>query len=398
MAETLLRQHLSAEPVGVSVAPGRVNLIGEHTDYNDGFVLPMNVERGTRVAFCPRGDHRVRVYSAHAGAVAEFVVGEAPDALPTWARYAANVAAVLREADLPTGGMDAAISSDVPIGGGLSSSASLECAVAGALLASAEGGSGKCLDDLLGAAGKTRADLALLCQKAEHRVGALCGIMDPFVVLHGTEGHALLLDCRSLEATAVPLDGRMDVAVVVTNSRVHHDLATSAYNARRRQCEAAVRFFAERLGSAKPIRALRDVDPWQWERLAESMDPVLARRAGHVVNENDRTLVTMVSLQRGDAAMAGRCMNASHDSLRDLYEVSCPELDLLVEIAQGVEGVYGSRMTGGGFGGCTVTLCRTRAVDALHEALAAQYKAETGTEPDVLVTRAAGPSRLEWLP
>jgi galactokinase len=396
MAETLLRQHLSCEPVGVSVAPGRVNLIGEHTDYNDGFVLPMNVERATRVAFCPRDDGRVRVYSDHAGAVAEFAVGEVPDALPGWARYVANVAAVLREAGLPTGGIDAAISSDVPVGGGLSSSASLECAVAGALLASAEGGAGKSLDDLLSAAGKARADLALLCQKAEHRVGALCGIMDQFVVLNGTEDHALLLDCRSLEATQVPLDGRMDVAVVVANSRVHHDLAANAYNERRRQCEAAVAFFAERLGSVRPIRALRDVGPQQWERLSGEMDPVPARRAGHVVNENDRTLVATASLERGDVATAGRCMNASHDSLRDLYEVSCPELDLLVEIARGVEGVYGSRMTGGGFGGCTVTLCRTRAVDALREALATRYAAETGTEPDVLVTRAAGRAHLEW--
>ena len=387
------RERFMADPAGFSVAPGRVNLIGEHTDYNDGFVLPMNVERRTVTAFRPRGDGRVQVYSDHADATAEFAVGSVPEGLPGWARYVAHVAEVLTEDGLPVGGLDAAIAGDVPVGGGLSSSASLECSVAAALLASAPGAGGRSLDELLADAGKRRADLALLCQRAEHRVGALCGIMDQYVVLHGTEGHALLLDCRSLEARPVPIDDAMDLAVVIANSRVHHDLAVAEYNNRRKECEAAVRFFAERI---EGVAALRDVEPWQWERMAAEMDPLLARRAGHVVNEIDRTLVAMVALERGDAVMAGRCMNASHESLRTGYEVSCRELDLLVDIARSVPGVYGSRMTGGGFGGCTVTLCRRSAVDALREELVGRYRAETGLTADVLVTRAAGRAELCW--
>jgi len=391
--EVGFRDRYSAEPVGVSVSPGRVNLIGEHTDYNEGFVLPMNVERYTRSAFRPRGDRLVRAFSEHAAEEAVFPVGEVSAGLPAWAQYVANVAAVLGEAGLPVGGVDLYIASDVPVGGGLSSSASLEASVAGALLASADAEAGKSLDDLLAAADKTRTDLALLCQKAEHRVGALCGIMDQFVVLHGAEDHALLIDCRSLETKPVPLDGEMDVAVVVINSRVHHDLAANEYNQRRRECEEAVRFFAQHVSG---VTALRDVAAWQWEKHQKGMDPLIARRAMHVVTENERTLISMVSFQSADPVMVGRCMNASHDSLRDMYEVSCRELDLLVEIAQGVDGVYGSRMTGGGFGGCTVTLCRSGAVDALRAAVCQRYQTETGLEPDVLVTRAAGPAHIEW--
>ena len=357
------KDRFSADPAGVSVAPGRVNLIGEHTDYNEGFVLPMNVERHTRSAFGPRRDHLVRAFSEHAGQEAVFGLGEVPQALPVWARYVANVAAVLGEAGLPVGGADLYIANDLPVGGGLSSSASLEASVAGALLASADAAAGKSLDDLLAAAQKTRADLALLCQKAEHRVGTLCGIMDQFVVLHGAEDHALLIDCRSLETKPVPLDGEMDVAVVVINSRVHHDLAANQYNQRRKECEEAARGFAQHL---KGVKTLRDVAAWQWEKHQGKLDPLIARRAMHVVTENERTLISMVSFRSGDPVMVGRCMNASHDSLRDAYEVSCRELDLLVEIAQAVEGVYGSRMTGGGFGGCTVTLCRRDAVGPAH--------------------------------
>jgi len=387
------KDQFSAEPAGVSVAPGRVNLIGEHTDYNEGFVLPMNVERHTRSVFGPRRDRLVWVFSEHAGQEAVFGLGEAPQALPVWTQYVAHVAAVLGEAGLPVGGAALYIASDVPVGGGLSSSASLEASVAGALLASADGASGRGLDDLLAAAQKTRADLALLCQKAEHRVGALCGIMDQFVVLHGAEGHALLIDCRSLETTPVPLDGEMDLAVVVINSRMHHDLAANQYNQRRKECEEAVRGFAQHI---EGVKALRDVSAWQWEKHQGKLDPLIARRARHVVTENERTLISMVAFQSGDPVMVGRCMNASHDSLRNAYEVSCRELDLLVEVAQAVEGVYGSRMTGGGFGGCTVTLCQSGAVDRLRAAVCRRYEKETHLAPEVLVTRAAGPAHIEW--
>ncbi|NLX58776.1 MAG: galactokinase [Phycisphaerae bacterium] len=383
----------ATEPHGFSMAPGRVNLIGEHTDYNDGFVLPMNVQRHTSVAFHPRGDGTVRAFSEHARQAVEFPLGDAPESLPAWARYVAYVAAALAEAGWPHGGADLHIRSDVPVGGGLSSSASLEAAVAGALLASAGRVPGRTLDQLLRDAGRTRTDLALLCQKAEHRVGALCGIMDQFVVLNGREGHALLIDCRRLRGKPVPLDGTQDLAVVVINSRVHHDLAANAYNERRRQCGEAVRVFAQHIAG---VTALRDVAAWQWEEFRDRMDPLVARRAQHVVTENERTQIAVEALRAGDPVTVGRCMVASHESLRDLYEVSCRELDLLVEIARGVPGVYGSRMTGGGFGGCTVTLCRREAIEPLRQAVMREYPKATGLEPDVLVTGAAGPARVQW--
>jgi len=394
------RRQFSCQADGISVAPGRVNLIGEHTDYNQGFVLPMNVERQTRTVFRPRADGLVRVFSEHAGEGVEFAVAleaacapQGAEGLPRWARYVAHVTWVLAEIGLPIGGMDAYISSSVPVGGGLSSSASLECSVAAALLASAPDASGKSLDELLRAAGKTRADLALLCQKAEHRTGALCGIMDQFVVLHGTAGRALLLDCRTLEATSVPVDDRLDVAVVVTDSRAHHDLAAAEYNQRRRECEAATRFFAEHLPR---VEALRDVSLRQWRELSPTMDPLLARRSKHVVSENERTALAAALLQRGDLTAVGRLMYESHESLRRDYEVSCRELDLLVDVAEGVPGVYGSRMTGGGFGGCTVTLCRKASVEALRTQLLGRYRAATGIEPDVLVTSAADRAEIQW--
>jgi galactokinase len=392
--DLLFKHHFHDAPAGIAVAPGRVNLIGEHTDYNDGFVLPMNVDRHTRLAFRPRRDAHLRVFSEHAGQTVELPLGDVATALPPWARYVAQVAAVLKEAGLPIGGFDAAISSDVPVGGGLSSSASLEAAVAAALLASADvAHAGQTLDDLLSAVGKNRKDLALLCQEAEHRVGVMCGIMDQFVVLHGTRDHALLLDCRTLETRPVELDGRLDLAVVIINSRVHHNLAANAYNERRRQCEEAVRVFAE---CRKGVTALRDVEMADWEKWSGKMDEVVARRARHVIGENARALLFAAALERGDLGAAGSFMNTSHASLRDDYEVSCRELDLLVEIAQAVPGVYGSRMTGGGFGGCTVTLCTRAAVEPLRAAATTRYRAATGQEPDVLVTRAAGCAELAW--
>jgi galactokinase len=185
----------------------------------------------------------------------------------------------------------------------------------------------------------------------------------------------------------------MDLTVVVINSRVHHDLAANAYNERRRQCEQAVAFFA---GQIPGVRALRDVATWQWEKFQKQMDPLTAQRSQHVVTEIERTQIAVEALLAGDPATVGRCMNASHDSLRDQYEVSCRELDLLVDIARTAPGVYGSRMTGGGFGGCTVTLCRRGAVEGLRRAVQDRYHRETGLEPDVLVTGAAGAARLEW--
>lgn len=385
----------NARPDGISIAPGRVNLIGEHTDYNDGFVLPMNVERFTSVAFRSRGDRTIRAWSGHADDSVEFEIGHTDSILPQWARYVANVAAVLSEAGLPIGGADLAIVTDVPVGGGLSSSASLESSIAAALLASADGSRGQSLDCLLERAARSRTDLALLCQKAEHRTGAMCGIMDQYVVLNGREGQALLIDCRSLEARAVPLEADHDVAVVIVNSRVHHDLAAAAYNDRRRQCAAAVTYFAEEL-PGHDIRALRDVTLEQFEALAGGLEDETRHRVRHVVTEIARTQSAAELLRQGLLDDFGRLMYQSHDSLRDDYEVSVSQLDLLVDIARDVNGVYGSRMTGGGFGGCTVTLCRKAAVDALREAVNSIYPQRTGLKPDVLVTRPARRAFLQW--
>ncbi len=389
------RELYGKDSSGLSVAPGRVNLIGEHTDYNDGFVLPMNVERYTRVAFGLRADRLVRVWSGHVEAMVEFPLGDVPQDLPQWARYVANVAAVLVEAGLPVGGADLAIVTDVPVGGGLSSSASLESSVAAALLASAEESAGLTLDEVLERVGHSRTDLALLCQKAEHRTGAMCGIMDQYVVLNGREGQALLIDCRSLEARGVAMETGHDVAVVIINSRVHHDLAAAAYNERRQQCAAGVTYFAEEL-PGQGVRALRDVSLAQFDALGRELDPLIRKRVRHVITEIVRTQRGVEFLEQGQLADFGRLMNESHASLRDDYEVSTRELDLLTEIARGVKGVYGSRMTGGGFGGCTVTLCERGAVEALREAVMEAYPRQTGLEPDVLVTRPARRAHLQW--
>ena len=394
-AESHFQQLYNLRPAGVSIAPGRVNLIGEHTDYNDGFVLPMNVERYTRVAFHPRPDRTVRAWSHHAADTVTFQIGQIPDDLPQWARYVANVAAVLHEANLPISGADLAITTDVPVGGGLSSSASLESSIAAALLASTDGAVGCSLDDLLARAGRSRTDLALLCQKAEHRTGAMCGIMDQYVVLNGREGQALLIDCRSLEARGVPMESGHDVVVVIINSRVHHDLAAAAYNERRRQCAAGVTYFAEEL-PGHDIRALRDVTLEQFQTLAGGLEDEVRRRVRHVITEIARTQLGVEHLEQGRLDEFGLLMNQSHASLRDDYEVSTPELDLLADIARGVNGVYGSRMTGGGFGGCTVTLCRQAAVEPLRAAVHDIYPRQAGLQPDVLVTRPARRAYIKW--
>ncbi|HEX5758454.1 MAG TPA: galactokinase [Thermoanaerobaculia bacterium] len=355
-------------------APGRVNLIGEHTDYNDGFVLPMAVERDTVVAAAPRAGHTLRVTSLNRGE--EETVDLAAPPRPrrgTWLDYVEGTARVLEEEVGALGGADLVLLGDVPEGGGLSSSASLETAVGLALAAL----SGRTLDPRR---------LALAAQAAEHRfVGIRCGIMDQLTAVLGRAGHALLIDCRSLDVTPIPLQpGR--AAVLVCDSGVHHRLAASAYNERRAACEETV----ARLAAAHPEwRALRDVPPAELERHAGLLPPPLLARARHVVSEMERTLQGAEALAAGELAAFGRLMLASHRSLRDDYEVSVPELDLLVEAAAAVEGVYGSRLTGGGFGGCTVTLVRPEAVARAGAALEESFSRRFGRRPEWFVTAAA---------
>jgi galactokinase len=349
-------------------APGRVNLIGEHTDYNDGYVLPAAIGLRTWAAASARGDRRLRVASEQAGETVELELDALDRPQPRqWTQYIRGVAAVLERRGLRLSGADVLVVGEVPLGAGLSSSASLEVSVGLALLRL----SGHNLGPM---------ELARACQQAEHEfAGTRCGLMDQFIACHGQAGHALLFDCRSLEYRALPLPP--GVRLVICNSGVRHELASGEYNVRRAQCEEGVRLLSRVFPEA---RALRDLTP---EHAAELPVTVL-RRCRHVVSENERVLQTATALEAGHLERLGPLMAASHRSLRDDYEVSCRELDLLVELAEGSEGVLGARMTGGGFGGCTINLVQARAVEAFRRAVGEGYRRAVGVTPEFYVCEA----------
>ncbi len=358
---------LSARPPRFFRAPGRVNLIGEHVDYSEGFVLPLAIDRATVAAAAPREDRTVRVRSLATGETAEFSLDQ-PDPRPrgSWLDYAQGVALALARR-VPLRGADVALRTTVPIGAGLSSSAAFELAVGLALLSAA------------GAELEPR-ELAHAAQEAENAfVGLRSGIMDQLASALGVRDHALLIDCRSEDVTPVPLPSQ--AALVVADSGVKHELAGSAYNERRAESEEAAR----RLGA----RTLRDVSIAEFARRGALLPEPLRRRARHVVGENARVLATVSALRNGDLTDVGRLMNDSHDALRDDYEVSAPELDLLVEAARRVDGVYGARMTGGGFGGSIVALVRRDASAVLTRALESAYAARYGRKPSVTQVNAA---------
>jgi len=355
-------------------APGRVNLIGEHTDYNDGFVLPMAIDRGTVVAAVPRSDRMVRVHSANLNESAQFDLDRpGPPRRGSWVDYVEGVAQALLRRGVTVVGADLALESDVPIGGGLSSSAALELSVAYALTAI----SGAAADPLT---------LALAGQEAEHQwVGMKCGIMDQFVGTRGKAGHAVLIDCRKLEGKLVPL--RLgDYAVVVCDTKVKHSLASSEYNSRRAECERGVELLRRTLPS---LRALRDVSLRDFNLLEERLPEPVRKRCRHVIAENERTLAAAEALESGSVIEMGRLMDASHQSLRDDYQVSCSELDLLVESARSVSGCAGARMTGGGFGGCTVNLVRRDALEQFRVSVEREYSRVTGLMPAIYVAEAS---------
>jgi galactokinase len=368
--------------VHVIRAPGRVNLIGEHTDYNDGFVFPMAIEPDVRIVCRGRDDGRVRLASTiFPGEVAEFRLDEKIKAgQPKWANYSKGMAAELINAGIPLVGMDAMISNTLPMGGGLSSSAALEVGTGRALLTLA----GLEMDP---------GRLALLAQKAEHEyAGVPVGIMDQTIVAGGKAGHAMLLDCRDLSKQFIPLDER-EVKIAVVNSMVKHELSGGEYAERRRQCEEGVRYFQKQ---NPEIRALRDVSLPQVAAAEGKLDDVVFRRCRHVVGEIARTTEAATKLGRRDYEEFGELMQESHHSLRHDYEVSTPELDHLVEQSMQIKGVYGARMTGGGFGGCIVALVQPRAVDPLREHLTRTYREQFGKDPAMFVTAAtAGASVLE---
>jgi galactokinase len=371
-----LNQHyqraFGGPPARLVRAPGRVNLIGEHTDYNDGFVLPAAIEREVLMAAGRSDDASLEVISTDFRRRAAFDLSRLePSATEPWANYVAGVAWALKEAGHSIGGARIALQSTIPHGSGLSSSAALELATALAF----QGLFGLSIE---------RPALAKLCQRAENEfVGMPCGIMDQFIAALGREGHALLLDCRSLDYEHVPVTG---AALVMANSGVRRELVDSEYRVRRSQCESAV----AKLAAALPgIRALRDVSSEDLRGCAHLLSPVELRRARHVVSENERTLQAAAALRTGNLAQFGVLMVASHESLRDDYEVSCPQLDLLVELALKMPGVYGSRMTGAGFGGCTITLARPEAAAALQAGLARRYREAAKIEPLVFASAAA---------
>ena len=364
----------AAAPDMIVRAPGRVNLIGEHTDYNDGFVLPMAINYDVRIAARARLDRTVRLFSATFDQADVFSLDQVqPSADHQWANYVRGVGDVLQREGYVLHGLDAVIEGNVPIGAGLSSSAALELASLTAFR-------------LLSGLAISPVGAALLCQRAEHEfVGVHCGIMDQFVSSLGRAGHALLIDCRSLEHRLVPLPP--DVTVVVVDSAVHRELVESGYNERRAQCEEAAR----RLG----VHALRDLSVDELAARLKALPPAVARRARHVVSENQRVLDSVAALSRGDVAALGALLNASHASLRDLFEVSTAEIDTLVEIQQSAPGCLGARLTGAGFGGCTVALVRSQAVEAFEKAVRAEYQARTGNIPTFYVCKAvdgAGPA------
>ena len=366
------RQLYGTEPRLFS-APGRINLIGEHTDYNEGFVLPMAANRRTHVAASARDDRLIRVHSSNLGEQSEFDLDQKErSGHPQWLSYIQGVALVLEEKGFRLNGADIQISSEIPIGAGLSSSAALEVSVGFALLTLA----GADIDLM---------QLALSAQTAEHLfVGTACGLMDQLTAAYGVANHAILIDCRSLERELVIMNGQ-NMTVVICDTGVKHELASSAYNERRQQCEQAVKLLQQQ---NHEIRSLRDVTVADFEKHQDRLPEPLRRRARHVVWENERTLSAVSALKEGDVDRLGELMDLSHQSLRDDYEVSCRELDLMVELARQQEGVTGARMMGGGFGGSTVNLVPQDNVDEFRRAVSESYQRATGLVPTIITVEA----------
>ena len=352
-------------------APGRINLIGEHTDYNEGFVMPVAIDFQVCVAISGRDDRKLRIRSTNFPDIVEIDLQTCVQPRHHWSDYVAGVAVALEQAGHSLKGADLLIHSDIPIGSGLSSSAAVEVAAGFALLEN----SGIPTQKL---------ELAKLCRRAENEfVGARVGIMDQFISCFGRKDMALLLDCRSLDYQLLPLPAC--VRLVICNTMVKHNLAVGEYNRRREECEEAVRFLSRRLA----IRTLRDLSVGELEQYATELPPTLYRRARHVIRENARVQSAFSQLQRGDFIAFGRLMGESHRSLRDDFEVSCPELDLMVELAERHPGVFGARMTGAGFGGCTVNLVASEAVEEFRQFVERHYEESTGHVPEVFVSSIA---------
>jgi galactokinase len=378
------KERFGSTPAYVVRAPGRVNLLGEHVDYNDGFVLPIAIDRATWLAFSPGRTPQTTLAAVDLSEEVSFTPETLPTktdavgkSLPTWALYPAGVMWSLNEAGLTTPALKGTYASNVPQGSGLSSSASVEMAFALAW-------------QTLGGWTLPPMERALLGQKAENKyVGVNCGIMDQFASACGEEDRLLILDCRSLEWRTLPLPG--NVAIVVADTTLRRTLTSGEYNKRRADCEEAVRLLRAHLPA---IKSLRDVDLETFNRFASQLPKRVHKRARHVVEEIARTQYAVPLLERGDLVRFGKLLNDCHASLRDLYEVSIPELDAMVRVAQSLPGCYGARLTGAGFGGCTVNLVAKDEVEGFTDQLAARYEVETGLCPQIYICQAARGAEL----
>ena len=353
-------------------APGRVNLIGEHTDYNDGFVMPAAVGFSTYAGIAPRPDRKLVLQSQEFPGCFEFDLDNLPQQRnQAWVDYVVGVATVLRRRGIRLEGANLLVNGDIPIGAGLSSSAALEVASTLALLR-------------LTGTQMPLPEVATLCREAENTyVGAHVGIMDQYISCMGKAGHAMLLDCRSLEFRLVPIPPGLQL--VVCNTMVKHDVATSGYNVRRAQCDEGVGYFAKWYPN---IRALRDVSVEMLHEHSKDLSPVILKRCTHVILENQRTVEAARSLTDRDLARMKELMAESHASMRDLYEISCQEVDIMVDSAQDLPGFCGGRMTGGGFGGCTINLVRTGNASDFAAQIADRYQRATNIKPQIYICSA----------
>lgn len=374
----IFEQKFGEKPDLLVSAPGRVNLIGEHTDYNDGFVLPVAIDRKITIGAKKRNDRKVVLYSIDFDRKVSFSLDriERSEGAEFWANYPKGVAHFLNHlADHSTdegfvlSGAELAITGDIPQGAGLSSSAAFEVASAFVFTELSE-----CEID--------KVSLALLCQKAENQfVGVNCGIMDQFISAMGKKDHALFLDCRSLDFELVPLNLH-NMRIVVCNTKVKRELASSEYNKRREQCERGVELLSQWLGD---IQALRDVSFEEFSRYGNRLPEITRKRCGYVIAENTRVIESVRALKSGNLEHFGKLMAESHAGLRDEYEVSCVELDALVEAAGDVDGTIGARMTGAGFGGCTVNLVKEEAIDQFVESVSKAYEKQFDIQPEIYV-------------